>query len=61
MIRPMGNYTYDLELNNAICEATGCFSRATEKIEVSAGLQKVISLLLCNDCVSKFQEARQTC
>ena len=61
MIRPMDNYTYDLELNNVICEATECFARATEKIEVRAGPQKVISLLLCNDCISKFQEVTQAC
>ena len=55
MIRPMDKYTYDLELN-AICEAAGCFARATEKIEVSAGPQKMVCLLLCNRCVSKFEE-----
>jgi hypothetical protein len=52
----MDKYTYDLELNNTICEAAGCFDRATEKIEVKAGPQKVIHLLLCNHCVSKFEE-----
>ena len=57
----MDKYTYDLELNNAICEAVECYARATEKIEVRAGPQKVISLLLCNDCLSKFQEVRHAC
>jgi hypothetical protein len=52
----MGNYTYELELNNLICEAAECFARATDKIEVKAGPHKVSSLLLCNDCVSKFME-----
>ncbi len=61
MIRPMDNYTYGLELNNVICEATGCFAGATEKIEVRAGPHKVISLLLCNDCISKFQEVTRAC
>ena len=56
----MDNYTYDLELNNVICEAVGCCAKATDKIEVRAGNQKVISLLLCNHCVPKFQETTQT-
>jgi len=57
---PMDKYTYDLELNNAICEAAGCCAKATDKIKVRAGNQKVISLLLCNQCVPKFQETTQT-
>jgi hypothetical protein len=56
----MDNYTYDLEINN-LCDAAGCYARATNEIKVKAGPQKVISLLLCNDCVSKFEEVTQTC
>jgi hypothetical protein len=41
----------DSEPNNLICEAAGCFAKATDKIRVEARPQKVISLLLCNDCV----------
>lgn len=52
----MGNYSNEQELNNTICEAIGCGARATKKIEVSAGPQKVVCLLLCNRCVSKFEE-----
>ena len=44
-----------------ICEASGCFAKATDKITVKVGTLGVISLLLCNDCVSKFQEVTQTC
>jgi hypothetical protein len=50
----------DSELDNPICEAVGCFARAKDKIKVEAGAQKVISLLLCNDCISKFQETSRT-
>ncbi|MGA7898590.1 MAG: hypothetical protein WCA39_06965 [Nitrososphaeraceae archaeon] len=53
----MSAYNNDLETNNSICEAAGCFARATNKIRVKAGAQKVISLLLCNGCVTKFQES----
>lgn len=51
----------DIQSSNEICDAAGCFAKATEKIEVNAGPQKVISLLLCNDCVSKFKEVTVTC
>ncbi len=54
-------HALDLLSSNEICDAVGCFARATEKIEVKAGPQKVIPLLLCNDCVSKFQEVAHTC
>jgi hypothetical protein len=50
----------DADANNLICEAVGCSARATEKIAVKVGTLGVISLLLCNDCVSKFQETTQT-
>jgi hypothetical protein len=56
----MSSYSNNAELYNIICEAVGCDAKATEKIEVKAGTQKVISLLLCNDCVSKFRETTQT-
>ena len=55
----MSTFSSDAELYNVICEAVGCCAKATDKIEVRAGPQKVISLLLCTDCVSKFQEVIQ--
>ena len=53
----MDSYNNDQESYNLICEATGCFDRATNKIIVKAGAQKLISLLLCNGFVTKFQES----
>ena len=44
------------ELNNLTCEAVGCFARATNTIEVKVGTLGAITLLLCSDCISKFQE-----
>ena len=44
-----------------ICEASGRFAKVTDKITVKVGTLGVISLLLCNDCVSKFSEVTQTC
>jgi hypothetical protein len=42
--------------NNNICEATGCFATATTKIDVKVGNQRTISLLLCKNCVGKFDD-----
>ena len=56
----MSTYSNDAELYNVICEAVGCCAKATDKLEVKAGIQKVISLLLCNDCISKFEEVAHT-
>ena len=48
----------DSELGNT-CEAAGCFSKATSRIAVKVGNLGVIPLLLCSNCVTKFQEANQ--
>ena len=56
----MNKEVLDIQTSNEICEAVRCVARATEKIEVKAGPQKVISLSLCYDCVSKFQETSRT-
>jgi hypothetical protein len=50
----------DLQVNKTICEAVGCFENATDRIVVKAGNLGTISLLLCRDCVPKFQEVQQT-
>lgn len=48
----------DSELGNT-CEAVGCFAKATARIAVKVGNLGAISLLLCSNCVTKFQEANQ--
>ena len=50
----MNQSTITAEVNNGICEAVGCFAKATVQIEVSVGDKGTISLSLCNDCVRKF-------
>jgi hypothetical protein len=40
--------------NNSICEAYGCFERATTKIQVNVGHLGSISLDLCTNCEKKF-------
>jgi len=52
----MGSYNINTGLYNVICEALGCFARATKNVEVRAGAQKVITLSVCNDCATKFEE-----
>jgi hypothetical protein len=43
-------------LVNGICEAVGCSNKARINLAVRVGQERHIQLLLCNDCVSKFEE-----
>jgi hypothetical protein len=52
----MNKEILNFQVNNLICEATGCFKKATDTIVVKAGNLGAISLLLCRDCIPKFQE-----
>ena len=56
----MNTEVLDFQVNNPICEATGCLEKATDKIMVKVGSLGVITLLLCSNCVPKFQEVEQT-
>ena len=42
-------------LNKDICNAFGCSNKATESIEVSAGIFGTITLDVCQFCINKFQ------
>lgn len=46
-------------IGNHIYESTGCSENATERIAVNVGPLGVISLLVCSNCVAKFQEVEQ--
>jgi hypothetical protein len=52
----MTHSTIDSELDNHICEAAGCFAKATTKIDMKVGKNGIISLQLCNGCVEKFED-----
>jgi hypothetical protein len=52
----MSSYNKKTEHNNLICEAAGCFTRATVEIEVRVGPKDTIQLNLCEKCVSEFQD-----
>jgi len=44
------------EVNKRICDALGCFEKATTEIAVKVDQQHTIILNLCENCVAKFQE-----
>ena len=48
-----------IEVNKDICEASGCFKKATTKINVKVGNLGSISLHLCTNCVKKFDVKEQ--
>jgi hypothetical protein len=48
--------TLDLVSNNRICEAAGCFQKATIEKEEKAGQGKKIMLSLCKYCAKKFRD-----
>jgi hypothetical protein len=50
------NQTLDIVSNNGICEAVGCFEKATIDIKEKAGQEKKITLSLCKYCVKKFRD-----
>ena len=43
-------------VNNSICEATGCTDRATTQLSVRVGDLGNISLSLCSNCVTRFAD-----
>ena len=45
---------------NSICEAVNCSSRALVQIEVKVGQLGTITLSLCNNCVSKFRDLKDS-
>ena len=47
--------------NSSVCEAAGCFCKATVMIEVKVGERGIIPLSLCNKCVGKFEDADTEC
>ena len=52
----MSKEVFDLQVYNSICEAVGCFAKATAKINVKAGQLGTIPLDLCIECVKKFDQ-----
>jgi hypothetical protein len=51
----MSKYYKDTDINKNICEAVGCFAKATDEVAVEAGTFGVFSVLVCRNCIGKFQ------
>jgi hypothetical protein len=49
------------QVNTQICDAANCKNKATEKIEVGAGKYGYLTLFVCRNCTSKFQEDYNKC
>ena len=54
----MSENTIPTEIYNVICEAYGCYAKATTEISVKVGQQGTISLLLCKECINRFTDKR---
>ena len=54
----MSENTISSEIYNVICEAYGCYAKATTEISVKVGQQGTISLLLCKECINRFTDKR---
>lgn len=54
----MSQYISPVESNLTLClcEAFDCNSKATAQVQVNAGKFGNITLNVCKDCVSKFEE-----
>jgi hypothetical protein len=48
------NNVIDIQRNNVICEANGCYKQATNEIKLDVGQFGKISLFLCKNCLPKF-------
>jgi hypothetical protein len=46
----------DTDINKNICEAVGCFAKATDKIALEGGTRGIISVLVCKNCIRKFRD-----
>lgn len=44
------------DINKNICEAVGCFAKATDNIALEGGTYGVISVLVCRNCIAKFRD-----
>jgi len=48
------------DIDNAICDGYGCYSRAKSELVVKVGPKKFISLSLCESCKTKFNDRSRT-
>ena len=53
------NNIIDIQDNNIICEANGCYRQATNEIKLDVGQFGKLSLFLCRNCVPKFKVSEE--
>ena len=53
------NNIIDIQNNNVICEANGCYKQATNEIKLDVGQFGKISLFLCRNCLPKFKVSEE--
>ena len=49
------NNIINIQDNNVICEANGCYKQATNEIRLDVGQFGKISLFVCRNCIPKFK------
>ena len=55
----MNKNFYAKESNIIICNTSGCFKTATEKIDIDVGKFGIIPLDVCSNCVHIFREGKK--
>ena len=53
------NNIIDIQDNNVICEANGCYKQAANEIKLDVGQFGKISLFLCKNCLPKFKVSEE--
>jgi hypothetical protein len=51
------NSIRDIQDNNVICEANGCYNQAANEIKLDVGQLGKISLFICKNCLPKFTKS----
>lgn len=54
-LNSMSQETIDFGTNNSICQAAGCLAKAKMKIFLNVGRYGIVSILVCESCLPKFQ------
>jgi hypothetical protein len=49
-----------IDIDSAVCDGYGCFSRAKSQLIVKVGPKKTISRYLCESCKTKFNDRGKT-
>lgn len=56
LLNPKSQNSNLTQVNNHLCDGSGCSREATKEIEVSVGELGVMKLNLCESCIPKFKQ-----